>query len=255
MPELERPDGVALHWEERGEGPLVLIANTFNLQRVDGLAEYLMRDRRVVTYDPRGVGRSTRSGPYDLATGADDLEALLEETGPAATVFAIGDGAHRGLIVADRRPDLIERLAITSTGLGRAAGKGFASSTEVLEALMLMMRRDYRSGLRSMVAGAHEDPETDRARVESLMADVPQEAAVAYLDAWIAADDTDLALALGDRLTILGYPGNNWFPLEVFEDMSLRFPEAEFEEAADGPIDRPDLSAELLLRLSAPARA
>ena len=255
MPELQRPDGVALRWEERGEGPLVLIANTFNLQRVDALAEYLADERRVVTYDPRGVGRSARCGPYDIATGAEDLEALLEETGPAATVFAIGDGAHRGLVVADRRPDLIERLAITSTGLGRPAGKGFASSTEVLEALMLMMRRDYRSALRSMVSGAHADPEADRTRVDSLMADVPQEAAVGYLDSWISADGTDLAMSLGQRLTILGYPGNNWFPLEVFEDMSLRFPEAEFEELSDGPVDRPDLSAALLLRLSAPARA
>ena len=33
----------------------------------------------MITYDARGNGDSTRTGPYDMATDVDDLLVLLEE--------------------------------------------------------------------------------------------------------------------------------------------------------------------------------
>jgi pimeloyl-ACP methyl ester carboxylesterase len=251
---LARPDGMEIWWDEAGDGPTIVICNTFNLARTDELVELLAGRRRVITLEPRGVGRSGRGGPYDVDTGAADLEALLETTGPAAMAFGIGDGAHRAVRLADARPDLIEQVVFTSTTLGQLATAGFSASTEVLGALMSLLRRDYRTGLRSMVSGAQPDAGEERARVEELASKIPQEAAVGYLDAWIRTDSTDAARALGTRLTVMGYEGNAWFPLAMYEDMTLALPDARYETVDDGPMSRPDLAAEIVLRLSEPAK-
>lgn len=256
MPRLARPDGTELHWEEAGDGPGVLIANTFNLAPVAGLVERLAPDRRVVTYEPRGVGRSSRGGPYDTETGAADAAALLEEVGPVQVALGIGDGVHRAVRTAAERPDLVDRVVMTSTGLGpsRDADEtpGFSGSLEVLSALMGLMRRDYRAGLRSMVTGSGAPHE--RERVEELATQVPQDAAVGYLDEWIRVSSVGAARSLGHRLTVLAYEGNDWFPLSMYEAMRDYLTEACFEFVEDGPMSRPDLTVDVLLRASEPAR-
>ncbi len=256
MPTLARPDGVEIYWEQSGDGPGVLICNTFNLAPVDSLVARLATTRRVVVFEPRGMGRSTHRGPYDLGTGVEDLEALLEETGAVEVALGIGDGSHRALRIADARPDLVERVVFTSTALGRpgdARAPGFSGSTEVLYALMSLMRRDYRSGLRQMMAGSAHDEDFERGRVEKLAAIVPQEAAIGYLEAWISAGSIDVARNLGNRLTVLAYPGNAWFPLEMYESLRDALTAACFEVVEDGPMTRPDLTADVLLRVSEPA--
>jgi pimeloyl-ACP methyl ester carboxylesterase len=260
MSELARPDGIKLHWQEAGHGPAVLVCNMFNLAPLDALVEQLAAERRVITYEPRGLGRSTQRGPYDLGTGVNDVIALLEETGPVELVLGMGDGSHRALRVADARPDLVDRVVMTSTALGRSrdAGEtaGFSGSTQVLSALMSLLGRDYRSGLRSMVAasGSFDDEQEARERVEALAAAIPQQAAVGYLEAWIEAGSIDVARRLGGRLTVLAYGGNDWFPLAMYEEMREYLIEACFEAVEDGPMNRPDLVASVLLRASAPAR-
>ena len=256
MPLLARPDGVQLHWEQAGDGPGVLICNTFNLTPMDGLVELLKPSRRTVVYEQRGLGRSTQQGPYDLQTGVEDAEALLEETGPVEVALGIGDGTHRAIRLADTRPDLVDRVVFTSSALGRESGErsGFAASTEVLYALMSLLRRDYRSGLRQMLSGSAADEDEERRRVEELVAAIPQEAAIGYLEAWIAAESFDVARRLGGRLTALAYPGNAWFPVEMYEGMRDHLTEACFEFVDDGPMARPDLAAEILLKVSEPAR-
>ena len=257
MPVLSRPDGVEIYWEQSGDGPGVLICNTFNLATLGPLVEALAESRRVVSFEPRGVGRSTLTGPYDLGTGVADLEAVLEEAGPVEVALGLGDGAHRALRIADARPDLADRVVITSTALGRpgdeSAPAGFSGSTEVLYALMSLMRRDYRSGLRQMMAGSTGDEDFERERVEALAETVPKEAAIGYLEAWISAGSIDVARRLGDRLTVLAYPGNAWFPLEMYESLRDALTAACVELVEDGPMTRPDLTAPVLLRVSEPA--
>jgi pimeloyl-ACP methyl ester carboxylesterase len=257
MPLLARPDGAELYWEQTGDGPGVLICNTFNLAPVDGLVERLAASRRVVIYEPRGLGRSSPHRPYDLGTGVEDVEALLEETGAVEVALGIGDGTHRAMRIADARPDLVDSVVFTSSALGREPGEraaGFAGSTEVLYALMGLMRRDYRSGLRQMMTGSAKDENIERERVEELAGSVSQDAAISYLEAWIAAESLDVARRLGSRLTALAYPGNAWFPLELYESMRDYLTEACFEFVEDGPMSRPDLAAEILLRVSEPAK-
>ena len=60
---LQRPDGVEIHWEEQGQGPLVVVVHQLLWSFPQVYAELigdLARDHRVVTYDARGCGASTR---------------------------------------------------------------------------------------------------------------------------------------------------------------------------------------------------
>lgn len=73
-------------------------------------------DRTVVTYDPRGLGRSTRSDgrtDSDPVTQAEDLHALVAELGAGAVeVFGSSGGAVTGLqLVAAHPEDVVTLVA------------------------------------------------------------------------------------------------------------------------------------------------
>src|SRR5206468_9137695 len=89
MPRLERPDGVEIHWEEEGEGPLVVLSGYWSLHPsvFAPITDELRGDHRVVRYDDRGTGGSTHAGPYDLETASSDLEAVVEAGGGPAVII------------------------------------------------------------------------------------------------------------------------------------------------------------------------
>src|SRR5918999_2463413 len=165
VPRLRRPDGAEIEWWVQGEdGPLVAIA-LMALHPplvVKRLAEDLARDHRVLCYDLRGTGVSSRVGPYDIETDAADLEALLEEAGGDALVVALGDGVRRAVRVAAERPDLAHTVVVSGEfPLGRIGDVGsqdaLANSPAVLEALLGLLQTDFRTGLRTMMASSGED--------------------------------------------------------------------------------------------------
>src|SRR5918996_5205146 len=110
MPVARLSDGVEIHWDERGDGPLVVIANQFFSESwvFEGLIALLAEEHRVVTYDPRGTGRSSRRQPYHIDVDARDLVGLVEAIGPPALVVGMGDGSNRAVHAAAARPDLID---------------------------------------------------------------------------------------------------------------------------------------------------
>lgn len=259
MPLLERPDGVELYWEEGGEGPLVLLSilNTMPTDTVAGLTAELAHDHRVVTYDLRGIGRSTRTGPYDMATDAADLQALAEAAGGGAVAVAIGDGANRAIRAAAERPDLVEAVVVSGSLLlgDRETVRGtdaLVASSQVLEGIVTLYERDYRAAAHQVIASGSPSLSEDevRERVDRSVEHSPQEASVARLRAWIADDPTEAAAALGDRLWILSYPGNLWFPAELPERVRGRIPEAHVEAVADGVVSRPDLGAAVVREIT-----
>jgi len=85
----ERPDGVEIAWYETGDGPLIVLANQFFglWYTFEDLLGNLAVDHRVVRYFLRGTGESTRAGPYDLDTDAEDLAAVIESTGQPARMM------------------------------------------------------------------------------------------------------------------------------------------------------------------------
>ena len=109
--------GATLTYDVRGDlanRPVLLtIGSPMGASGFPTLASHF-EDRTVVTYDPRGVERSARSGelaelsPEDHAS---DLAALINhlDVGPV-DIFASSGGAVNALALAARRPDLINKL-------------------------------------------------------------------------------------------------------------------------------------------------
>lgn len=111
-----RVPGAVLHYEVRGRGPALLLIPG---GPADGgvfadLADRLEDRYTVITYDPRGLSRSTfEGGPADLRVEvhADDAARLIAavDEGPAY-VFATGGGAVYGLDLTAHYPDHVRAL-------------------------------------------------------------------------------------------------------------------------------------------------
>lgn len=251
---VERADGVRLAVQETGEGPGLLCVHSF-VQHPDvyrGLREELARDFRVVTYHARGTGDSTPGGPFDMATDAGDMAAVLGEHGPVEVVIANGEASHWAVRVAVDRPDLVPRLISLETVPFRtedAAGSdALIGSSTVLEALVSMIRADYRTGLHAAIERGNPSLSQAqvRERVDLTAAHCPPEAGVARLAEWIADDASDAAAALGDRLTIAGEGDGGWFPASLHDLARQYLPEARFVRLERGAISAPELMGELV---------
>lgn len=252
---------MSLAWQERGEGPLVVLVNQFfgRPETFDALFDDLTRDHRLVTYDPRGIGESTRRGPYTFEADADDLEAVLELQGEPGVLIAFADGCNRAVRVAARRPDLVSAIVSPAGNpVGLAAVQGtdaLAASGSVLEALVGMMSTDYRGALRTMFATANPDwdDQSVRDRVAATVEVVPQEAALPRMKNWIADEVTEEARTVGGRLWMLEDGTNPWFPIEVARQTQKILPDAHVLEVEDGAITRPDITAGVIRKLTSGA--
>jgi pimeloyl-ACP methyl ester carboxylesterase len=267
MPAVARPEGVELHWEERGAGPLVVLAAYWSMHpsTFDPLIRELGGDHRIVTYHDRGTGSSTLRGPYDIETSAGDLGAVLEPAGGDAVVITTADGCNRAVRVAARRGDLV-RAMVTVGGapLPRSTVSRYdamVSSDAVIEAFLEMARTDYRSALRTLMSATNPqlDSEGMRRRVAMQVEHAPEEPAVARLHAWVADDATEYARAVADRLWFLSSPdiGGGWFPRGPEYERMIReeLPGSHTERVDDGFVSRPDQTAAVVRRITAPTLA
>ena len=108
-------DGVRVFWERYGDGPTtVLLLPTWTLvhSRIwKAQISYLARHFRVVTFDPRGNGKSDR--PHDPQSYAEaefaaDAVAVMDATGTReAVIVSFSRGAQRALLLATEHPDRV----------------------------------------------------------------------------------------------------------------------------------------------------
>jgi len=249
---------VTIHWEEAGAGSGVLICRIAYgyPETLRGLIDDLAADHRVVVPDLRGTGGSSRRGPYDFATDLADFTAVLEEAGGARVAIGLGDGTLRSVELAARRPDLVESVVLSGYAPlfrdERRETRGLAGSGQVLRALLTLVETDYRAGLRTILETGNPglDEQTIRERVDGSAAHCSRDAALARLRSWIELDVGNSALALGDRLWILHHPRNPWFPAELAGRIPELLPEARLERVDDGALSRPDLTAEVVRRIT-----
>jgi pimeloyl-ACP methyl ester carboxylesterase len=259
MPRLQRPDGVELHWEARGSGPPVVVVLHWagHPRLLAPLQEDLARDHRVVLYHPRGNGESTRAGPYDLATDAADLVAVVEATGPGAVVIGNADSSHRGIYAArEAGSDIAAVLAHNDLLSGLAtldSPDSMAESASVLQALLQMVETGYRPAVHSLMRSTNPDfgeAEVQR-RVEEVVDFVDHDAAVGRLRAWIEDRAAlEAASELGERLWWLVTPTNPWFPPDLAHRVREALPRAHVEILDDGAFNRPDLTATVVRRIT-----
>jgi pimeloyl-ACP methyl ester carboxylesterase len=111
---LRVPDAV-LHYELRGEGPLIaLVGAPMDARPFTELAELLATDHQVLTADPRGIFRSPLDDPEQDSTPelrADDLYRLLThiDAGPAVVLGSSG-GAVTALALAQSHPEVVHTV-------------------------------------------------------------------------------------------------------------------------------------------------
>jgi len=95
-----------------GRPPLVMIGQPMEASGFSTLASYFP-DRTVITYDPRGLGRSTRNdGRVDNVpeVQAADVHALIETVGGPVEMFASSGGAVTALALVAAAPDDVTTL-------------------------------------------------------------------------------------------------------------------------------------------------
>jgi pimeloyl-ACP methyl ester carboxylesterase len=96
-----------------GRPPLVMIGQPMDASGFTTLASYFP-DRTVVTYDPRGLGRSTRKDgrtDHDPAVQAQDVHALIEALGAGPVeMFASSGGAVTALALVAAHPQDVTTL-------------------------------------------------------------------------------------------------------------------------------------------------
>jgi pimeloyl-ACP methyl ester carboxylesterase len=126
-----------------GRPPLVMIGQPMTASGFATLASHFP-DRTVVTYDPRGLGRSTRSdGRVDNSptVQADDVHALIEALGAGQVeMFASSGGAVTALALVAAYPDDVVTLVAHEPPIiavlpdAEAAERAQAGFREVYEA-------------------------------------------------------------------------------------------------------------------------
>ncbi|MGA7271885.1 MAG: alpha/beta hydrolase [Acidimicrobiia bacterium] len=124
---------VILDWEDRGEGPPLLLIHGLGYARWgwEPLAPLLAEHFRVITFDNRGIGLSSvPPGPYTAAQMATDALAVLDAAGAGRTHVA---GTSLGGMIAQElaidHPDRVDRLALLSTTPGQPDGYPMPEAT------------------------------------------------------------------------------------------------------------------------------
>ncbi len=262
MPTTQTKDEITLNWYERGQGPDVILVNYWSSHPdVYGpLTTELEGDHRVIGYDDRGSGDSDRVGPYDIETSAADLEAIAEAAGTdRAVAICLTDGVNRAVRVAQRRPELIERVV----GVGAAPvvrsvftdsdSDALIASDAVVGVFLTQLRTFFRGALRSMIESGNPQmsQEETAERVAGLVAYHEEESVSGRVDAWQTDDDgARIGRDIGSRLEILvgDALAGGWFPPADQAEVIFRehFPEAKFGRISDGIVSAPGETAAVI---------
>jgi pimeloyl-ACP methyl ester carboxylesterase len=118
-------DGVRVFWERFGDGsPTVLFLPTWSIVHSrcwKAQVPFLARHFRVVTFDPRGNGRSDRpagAAAYAEAEFVGDALAVMDASGtPDAVLVSWSRGTQRELLMAAEHPDRVLGAAFIGSAL------------------------------------------------------------------------------------------------------------------------------------------
>lgn len=240
MPFLGLPDGTRLHTTILGAGgtPVVMLHGLLvgNLATwYFGAGRALAAHRRVLLYDLRGHGRSSRpDAGYDVQTMTDDLEGLLAQEVAEGPLALVGHsyGALIALEYARRHPGRMSRLALVEAPVetaDREALAGFLAREpeEMLEALPGALREAVAAGKRrARRLLAHlvglatettllEDLAHPRAPgLDELLA-IRCPALLVYGEGSACRGSADRLLAALPNATLRAVPGGHYLPLEA----------------------------------------
>ena len=213
-------DGVDLAWGELGAGsPVVMVPAWISSLEViaqggdprSSLIEHLARHHRVIAYDRRGTGLSGGEvRDFGVGAAARELEAVLEEIGEPAVVFAMSGAGPIALQCAASRPDLVAHLVLFGT---------YASGPETFGDLgrpILDLLRQRPSLATELLAGLYRPGASNAATrqfASILQRSAPIDVAAGYLEAIYRTDVSDLVDEIQTPALVLHYRGDRVDPV------------------------------------------
>lgn len=112
-------DGTNIYYEERGEGPALVLLHGLGSSTMDWEYQYghFEKDYRIIAPDFRGFGQSDKpDGPYLVAQQADDIRALLDHLDiEHAAVVGFSMGGAVAFEFAATHPQRVQRLIIVNS--------------------------------------------------------------------------------------------------------------------------------------------
>lgn len=110
-------DGCSIYYEITGDGPplLMIPGHTRGYLYWRPQVEKLREHFTVITFDPRGIGKSVcKPGDRSIIRFTQDIVALLKHAGhPRAHIFSYSFGALVGLYLAAHHPEVVNKLIIS----------------------------------------------------------------------------------------------------------------------------------------------
>jgi len=123
MPKIDR-DGVGIHYEVHGSGPVLLLTHGYSSTSAmwQGQIAALSEHHKLVLWDMRGHGQSDYPddpAAYSEALTVADMTALLDEVGTErAIVGGLSLGGYMSLAFYRAHPQRVRALLIIDTGPG-----------------------------------------------------------------------------------------------------------------------------------------
>ncbi len=115
MKTVTSKDGTRIAYDERGQGPaLILIGGAMSFRNFSGaleLAGLLSPHFTVINYDRRGRGDSGDTEPYAVEREVEDIAAIIQAAGGSAYVYGMSSGGALALVAASKLPQ-IKKLAL-----------------------------------------------------------------------------------------------------------------------------------------------
>ena len=141
MPDIEIDGATTLHYATSGAGEPILLIPGLGLDHSYyrfGIP-LLSRHLQVLTVDPRGIGRSTKSPPpYTVEAWADDFAVMIDKLG-FGPIHVLGSslGGSMALALAQRHPGKLKSLIVVGgfSELDRATELNFRLRLRLIEKL------------------------------------------------------------------------------------------------------------------------
>jgi pimeloyl-ACP methyl ester carboxylesterase len=254
--------GARLHYDDRGEGPGVLLlagtgarGRTWHLHQVPAL---VAAGFRVVTFDTRGIAPSDTPPVVTMSDLIADATGLIERLGLGPCRIAGSSmGARVAAEICLRRPDLVDRAVLMATFGRRSAFLDAVSRGE--RALLdtgTKLPEEYRAAVRAMLNLSPRTLADDRAAQDWLdifQMPVPGEpdGTPSRLEADEDVDRFPAYAAISLPCLVVGFADDLIAPARGCRDVAAAIPGARYAEIADaghyGYLEQPDqVNAELI---------
>ncbi len=155
---LEVPGAVLTYDVRRNdastEPPLFLIGSPMGASGFATLASHFP-ERTIITYDPRGAERSTKTDPTTPSNPEqhrDDLHRIIQEVGGPVDLFASSGGAVNALALVAKHPDDVRTLVAHEPPLAALIPDRDAAKAAIRAIQQTYQARGFGAGMAHFIA-------------------------------------------------------------------------------------------------------